>query len=462
MTRARSFKSFSFVVAILSLGLVIAPLPAAAQFGGLERAFKKAIKVPKLIDPGTGKRSGNSGSSGSGEESTDTPTSNKEVKAEIDRLEQARLRRDIVLNQKERDEENRSRYLERQRNVEQAVEDFLSCLKQLHGITKGVGGELCVVDADDKAGKSLLISQVTAGEVTREVEDAYKQARLYDFERLAGELWTRERLLVRIVDRSAMELPPYFKGVGAKGPSMDDLKKIFASVAREVYSRSLEVSEVAGVSQSFDRFIRTIYEKSGKSNFHLWTDGADGKYERFVTAALGAVPRQKFIKEGATQAVDPLGIERQFKFRFRARRVIYDCLSTNYGTFVGSASQAAQLDVSRPAGATSAGGTGASGSAMNANIVETGSTEGGLQNVVWQKAQEFVQTSCREGVEGVSKLVVADRVKPESARWISAKAVSSSGSGGSEQGQVQGAQVAPLKNEGSEQPPAEGVEQSPQ
>src|SRR5262245_9491630 len=160
-------------------------------------------------------RSGSSGSSG--EESTDTPTTNKEVKTEIDRLEQARLWRDIVLNQKEREEEDRSRRLERQRNVEQAVEDFLYCLKQLHGIRKGTESELCVVDSDDKAGKSPLISQVTAGEVTREIEEAYKQARLYDFERLAGELWTRERLLVRIVDRSAMELPPYFKGVGAKG-----------------------------------------------------------------------------------------------------------------------------------------------------------------------------------------------------------------------------------------------------
>jgi hypothetical protein len=219
---------------------------------------------------------------------------------------------------------------------------------------------------------------------------------------------------------------------------MEDLKKVFVRVAREVYSRALEVSEVAGVSQSFDRFIRTIYEKSGKSNLHLWTDGADGKYERFVTAALGAVPRQKFIKEGASQAVDPLGLERQFKFRFRARRVIFDCLSSNYATLVGSVKPPPQLEVSH---------------------TETGSlAEAALQDVVWQKAQDFVQTSCRDGIEGVSKLVVADRVKPESARWISAKAVAPVTPASGEQGQ---AGLAPLKSEEADTS-SRGAESNPQ
>jgi hypothetical protein len=428
-----------FFCSILTLvaALVLAPNPAAAQFG-LDKAFKKVLKVPKLIDPGQGSRRSGSSSSGSDSsgESTDTPTANKEVKNEIDRLEQARLQRDIALNNKELDEVLRTAHLERQRNVEQAVKEFLNCLKGLHGFSSE--GGLCVVARDDRAGKASEISQVTAGEVTREAEEAYKQERLYDFERLAGELWTRERLIVRIIDRSRLELPPYFQGVGAKGPSMEDLKKVFARVAREVYSRGLEVSEVAGVSQSFDRFIRTIYEKSGKSNLHLWTDGADGRYERFVTAALGAVPRQKFIKEGASQAIDPLGLERQFKFRFRARRVIFDCLSSNYVSLVGNAKPAAQIEVSH---------------------IETGSTnEAALQDAVWQKAQEFVQTSCRDSIEGVSKAVVADRIKPESARWISAKAVSGVTPAAGEQGQ---AGLTPLKSDDAE-PSSKGAEQSPQ
>lgn len=436
MTRACSSSAYACCAFFAALTvLVAAPAPAAAQFG-FDKAFKKVLKVPKLIDPGgQGTRRSGSSSSGDGSsgESSDTPTTNKEVKAEIDRLEQARLQRDIALNNKELEDVLRTAHLERQRNVEQAVKEFLNCLKGLHGISNE--GGLCVVARDDRAGKSSEISQVTAGELTREAEEAYKQARLYDFERLAGELWTRERLIVRIIDRSRLELPPYFKGVGAKGPSMEDLKKVFARVAQEVYSRALEVSEVAGVSQSFDRFIRTIYEKSGKSNLHLWTDGADGKYERFVTAALGAVPREKFIKEGASQAVDPLGLERQFKFRFRARRVIFDCLSSNYVSLVGNAKPPAQIEVSH---------------------VETGSVnEAALQDAVWQKAQEFVQTSCRDSIEGVSKQVVADRIKPESARWISAKAGTPAVTPASgEQGQ---AGLTPLKNEDAE-PSSKGAE----
>jgi hypothetical protein len=428
-----------FAVVASLAALLSSPDPATAQFG-LDKAFKKVLKVPKILDPGGGggsQRSGGSGSDGSSSDrNSDSPTSNKEVKAEIDRLEQARLQRDIALNNKERDEVLRTAHLERQRNVEQAVKEFLNCLKGLHGITDE--GGLCVVARADRLGKASEISQVTAGELTREAEEAYKAARLYDFERLAGELWTRERLIVRIIDRSRLELPPYFQGVGAKGPSMEDLKKVFARVAREVYSRALEVSEVAGVSQSFDRFIRTIYEKSGKSNLHLWTDGADGRYERFVTAALGAVPREKFVKENASQAADPLGLERQFKFRFRARRVIFDCLSTNYTSLVGSGKPAAQLEVGH---------------------IETGSSnEAALQEAVWQKAQDFVQTSCRDGIEGVSKLVVADRIKPESARWISAKAVPAVTPAAGEQGQ---AELAPLKNEDGE-PSSKGADLNPQ
>jgi hypothetical protein len=77
---------------------------------------------------------------------------------------------------------------------------------------------------------------------------------------------------------------------------------------------------------------------------------------------------------------------------------------------------------------------------------------------VWQKAQDFVQTSCRDGIEGVSKLVVADRIKPESARWISAKAVPAVTPAAGEQGQ---AELAPLKNEDGE-PSSKGADLNPQ
>ena len=106
------------------------------------------------------------------------------------------------------------------------------------------------------------LNQVTAGQVKVSIEDAYEKANLREFEKYTGELWTRDRLLVRTLRYATKNLGPYFEGVGAKGPSMDDLKDLFAKSAHEVFAKALETNEIIGVSKSFDRFIRTIYEYS--------------------------------------------------------------------------------------------------------------------------------------------------------------------------------------------------------
>jgi hypothetical protein len=69
---------------------------------------------------------------------------------------------------------------------------------------------------------------------------------------------------VQILREAKQGIEPYFKGVGAKGPSMADLKDVFAKSATAVYARALELAEIVGVSHSFDRFIRAIYENSDR------------------------------------------------------------------------------------------------------------------------------------------------------------------------------------------------------
>jgi hypothetical protein len=432
-------------VAALALGLVVMPEPAAAQFG-IDRAIKKIIKVPKVLNQQPNRPSGGSaggGSSGSSSDdsssensSSDDRSTDKNVKAEIKRLEQGRIQRAIAKDDKERREASSAHVIERKRDVEQAVDDFLDCLRGLHGVNKADddAGGLCSDPEPNSRVKPGLISQVTAGEVKREIEEAYKQAQLFHFERLAGELWTRERLQVRILDRSAKQLLPYFEGVGARGPSVDDIRKVFQRVARVVYAEALEIGEVIGVSQSFDRFVRTIYEKSPKTSMTLWTYGADSRYDRFVTAYLSAVPRQKYlaIKSASSpdedvQAADPLGLERQFKFRYRARRVVFDCLTVNYERFAGKKQSAGGMEVQQQGQGAAAGALGSSG-------VETGVLKGRMeqasaggardgdamvQESAWQRAQQFVETSCRDNIDNVAK----SGIMPESARWISTKAL---------------------------------------
>ncbi|MFN0219881.1 MAG: hypothetical protein ACKVP4_13825 [Hyphomicrobium sp.] len=455
------FRSPRMVLAALFLAAALSPTPASAQFGDFSRAFKKVLKAPKVFDTKPRSSRGSSGSSGGssesspGGDSTESGSTSKEVKKEIDRLEKARLLRNAVATYEEALDEARSQQIERQRNVEAAVTDFISCLKGLHNLPSRDGVKwICEVDSTDKASKGSEINQVTEGEIIREVEEAYRRAHLTDFERLAGELWTRERLMVRIVDRSRQELPPYFKGVGAKGPDMAELKKVFAKVALEVYSRSLEISEVIGVSNSFDRFIRTVYENGGEAGTGLGMQGSmqgvDGRFERVATAALASIPREKFIRErvsdgdnesDAQASSDPLGLERQFRYRFRARRVYYECLSASYPDLVHSSGGAGKaIEASHTEQKKSAGG----------DAMATGSVESSMQDVAWTRATAFVQGKCRSSIDKVAKLTMERKIKPESARWTGGFTAASPGQAGTDGASDQG-RLVPMTGDKDQQ-----------
>ena len=185
----------------------------------------------------------------------------------------------------------RASQMERQRNVETAIQSFLNVLAEGHA------GLLRQPDRSVRATKGE-INQVTAGQIKIAIEAAYERANLQEFEKFTGEVWTRDRLLVRILHCAAKQLSPYFQGVGAKGPSMDDLKELFQKAGREVFTTALETSEIIGVSKSFDRFIRTIYENSDNTSDVLWTTGADSKYERVTSGVIEAVWQRDFVEKG--------------------------------------------------------------------------------------------------------------------------------------------------------------------
>lgn len=467
----RVLHKFILIVATGALTALLAaapfPEPAQAQFGDLGRAFKKAVpKILPKFDGGQGSSKSKHGSSGGGssdqsDDSSSTESSGSastEVKKEIDRLEKARLLRNAVATEEEAQEERRAQKVERQRNVEKAIDEFISCLKGLHGLPSKGFDWLCEAESTDATAKGSEISQVTAGEIVRALNESYRRAHLQEFERLAGELWTRDRLLVRVIDRSRRELPPYFKGVGSKGPSMDELRKVFDKVAQEVYSRALEVNEVVGVSNSFDRFIRTVYENTDENAWIIGYEagevqGVDGRYERIATAALNTVPREKIMgardggdlssagyeSEHIDEAPDPLGIERQFRFRFRARRVYYDCLSeayTNIGRTITAPARSIDTagPVTTPEGGGSAVTAGTSGAedavapapaAQSEGEIDTGAlatslpVDASATEVAWVRAQQSAHGRCRGGIDRVAKLALERKIRPESARWTS-------------------------------------------
>jgi hypothetical protein len=256
-----------------------------------------------------------SGSPGSGSGSGSEP-----VKRNEDPDAAARAARQLAAIE-ENAEIERVQKMELERNVDLAIKAFLDKLIEWHN----------AINTGDRVRSTRgELNQVTAGQVKASIEEAYEKANLREFEKYSGELWTRDRLLVRIMRYATKNLRPYYEGVGAKGPSMDDLKDLFHKSAREAFAKALETGEIIGVSKSFDRFIRTIYEYTDSGGEDLTTRGMDGQYERLTSMAIEAVWRGDFGDGSAASLADGEGLDRQFLFRFRARRALYDCLSLTY------------------------------------------------------------------------------------------------------------------------------------
>ena len=329
MVRTRLPLSVALLCAT-GLGLLCVATPASAQFGipGINNAVRMFNDATRGTKPGghvsRGKNSSSSSSSDEGDE--DSRHGKKNEKA--DQEASARIAKQLAAMEAELADISRAQRMERERNVDMAVKEFIAALAEGHD---------SLLRQPDRGVRATRgeINQVTAGQVVSSIGEAYDKANLREFEKYTGELWTRDRLLVRILHYATKGLRPYFEGVGAKGPAMEDLKDLFQKSAREVFAKALETTEIIGVSKSFDRFIRTIYEQSDDANPGLWTTGADGKYERLTSLTIEAFWQGGYGDKGSEAVVaDTEGLDRQFLYRFRARRALYECLSLTYPELV--------------------------------------------------------------------------------------------------------------------------------
>lgn len=395
---------------------------------GIGAAVIGGVIAGALSNPGKAapqKHSGGGGGGGKKKKSTaedDTPAESKKS-AET----KAQERKDAAANFAKLQEElvaaDRARRLERQRNVDLATKDFIFCLEWLHDqLRKTKDGKITDCPADVgfqierernnrgvhnvRAAQGVNVNQVSDGDIKKEVEGAYDSARLGEFERLPGEMWTRDRLMVSIIDRSARQLSPYFRGVGVRGASTADLQKIFAASAQAVRARAFETTEIVGVSYSFDRFITTIFENSDRADENLSTVGADGHYERLVSQAIN-VPRSRFISDDLAQTGNKAGMAQQFHYRFRARRAVYDCLSANYLSMVNSGGQRVI-----PIG----------GAAVQPRMAQMPDKTliGAVTNAepagAWQRVRSFVRSDCVIAADQIAEQSLRNQLRPIKSR----------------------------------------------
>jgi hypothetical protein len=373
------------------------PASAPAFAGMFGDVMRHGLGVPVPGGGGGWRHHRRGGGGGSGGEESDNNDRKSKSFTEV-----VRDSANFWAQQEEDRERERANKLERERNVDKAIDKFILTLRGYHEQLKrtGVTG-------------SLVINQVTAGELKTSLDEAYRQGHLSEFERYTGELWTRDRLMVLTLRYAEEGLKPYFFGVGARGPSVDEIKTLLSKSARDIHAAALELGEMVGVSLSYDRFIRTIYENSDRADEGLWKPGADGKYERLGTALIDTIPREQFISRDTMEA-DTLGLERQFLYRFRARRSLYDCLAGKYPQFIS----AKEITVSAPSGSSGVWGWSKGLIPQSSPQKEAASSLAASsgEEPLWKAAGKLIDRYCSNTMGTVAMLVSTGKLKPESAR----------------------------------------------
>jgi hypothetical protein len=158
---------------------------------------------------------------------------------------------------------------------------------------------------------------VTEHAIEQSLDAAFKNAKLDTFESFLGENWSAERLRVRILDRVAADLPHLFDGNNRGNAPMQDLDNLIQKAAESIYRRIFEVSELLAANRSSTLFAQRLYQTHGGLVDDQLRELADGMIIKASNEAIG-----KF--EGAFRRDD-----NGFALRYRAQRIVFDCLSEN-------------------------------------------------------------------------------------------------------------------------------------
>jgi hypothetical protein len=312
-------------------------------------------------------------------------------------------------------------YADQERDVDAAIVAFIDKLKIEH--------EALWANARSKAEVANLdeINAITEVDIRQSLDAAYLTNKLVAFDAFSAELWTRERLLVQVLREAMHRIEPYFDGVGAKGPTRQDVETVLSQAAGAIYTRAFEVNELLGLAQSFDRFSRTIYERTDEADLQLASSAqkfaaAEDHFESFVSRELEITRRkqaeaiqlalmQTSPDEQTVEKVDM--VDHEFIVRYRARRVLFDCLDRGYAEIIEPAGDAAGKTSETALASSTDGSNAADTSAANAQpanrtVVSSVESEPGLG----QKVNAYMRSVCSPSIGQL----VNDEIAPIPAR----------------------------------------------
>src|SRR5262249_43015429 len=172
-----------------------------------------------------------------------------------------------------------------------------------------------VQDNQDK--RITTPGDVTQHAIEQSLDKAIKNAKLDRFETFLGEDWSSERLRVKVLDRVLSEIDSLFKGNTRGYAPMQELDSLIDRAAQSTYRRVFEVSELLAANRGSAAFVQRLYQTHGGLVDHHLREIGGGMITRASNAAIA--------KFEVAMRQDENG----FALRYRAQRIVFDCLSEN-------------------------------------------------------------------------------------------------------------------------------------
>src|ERR1700733_8243861 len=158
---------------------------------------------------------------------------------------------------------------------------------------------------------------VTEHAILESLENSVREANLTKFETFLGENWSPERLRVMILDRVQNEIGGMFDGTNRGVVTMNDLDLMIKKAAKNVYARLFETSELLAANRSSTLFVERLYQTHGDLVNGEVRESAEQLLADAATSGLAQIEPKLRRDQNA------------FALRYRAQRIVYDCLSDN-------------------------------------------------------------------------------------------------------------------------------------
>lgn len=328
------------VAALIATAFVGRPEPARAQFGISIGGFPIGINIHGNRGYRGGRR--HRGSRGGGEEATQNddsrpgkpdkvvagagaPTSAEQTKV-LQKIASSAIVTDVGSTKDLNEVGQQTVANDRNRDYTIKITDIIEAFKRAERkareeTRREMRGEQRDVGAGD----------VTAHGIEQSLEKAVKSAKLDVFERFVNEAWTSERLRVLILERVLTDLPPLFEGTNRGKAPMEALDSLIQRSAEAVYRRIFETSELLAANKSSALFMQRVYQTHGAL---VDNDLRESAGTMLTKASLASIGRYE-----SAMRRDPNG----YALRYRAQRIVFDCLSENVEKITSSESKIATV-----------------------------------------------------------------------------------------------------------------------